>query len=673
MSVEQKINELRQKIRRCDYEYYVLDQPTVSDYEYDRLMHELQTLEQKHPELITPDSPTQRVSGQPTKEFPTVAHLYPMLSLANTYNEEEFKSFDQRVRNALPAASKVEYVAELKIDGVAISLVYENGRLIRGVTRGDGLEGDDITSNIKTIRSIPLVVLDREKAPDVFEIRGEVYLPGDKFKAINKAKEEKGENLFANPRNAAAGTLKLQNARLVERRGLNIFTYQFYTEDRRALKENHYAHLKMLKEMGFPVNPHFRLCRNINEVIRFVHEWEERRQSLSYEIDGVVVKVNAIEQQRQLGATAKNPRWAIAYKFKASQVQTRINKIVWQVGRTGIVTPVAELEPVFLAGTTVSRATLHNPDEIERKDIRENDYVFIEKGGDIIPKVVKVIKEKRAKDAPPLDIPSSCPACNSQLQRIEGEAALRCTNMRCPEQVLRRIEHFASRNAMDIEGLGTAIVELLVKKGLVTDITDLYQLQFDDLINLERMGEKSVNNLLNAIADSKKQPLHRLLFALGIPFIGSNAAKLLSRKFKSLKALQNADEQTLAEIEGIGEKMARSIVQFFNKKENQKTIERLKSYGLTTTEQGESGEAQRLSSRFEGRTFVLTGTLSSMTRNEAQKAIEERGGKVTSSVTGKTDFVVVGQKPGSKRDKAKLLNVTLLDESAFLEKLNDER
>jgi len=667
MDVKKRIEKLRKLINKYDYEYYVLAQPSISDYEYDQLMKELERLEKEHPELITPDSPTQRVSGQPIKEFPTVTHRKPMLSLANTYNEMEFREFDQRVRQALPG-EKVEYVVELKIDGVAISLHYRNGRFERGVTRGDGIQGDDITPNLRTIRSIPLVVRDTQSVPEFFEVRGEIYMSKEAFRRLNAEREEQGEPLFANPRNAAAGSLKLQDPRIVAKRGLSMFAYYLDADEAGFVKPYHYENLKLLQSLGFPVNPHFRLCQSLEEVFDFVNEWEAKRDSLPYEIDGVVVKVNNLEQQARLGATAKNPRWAISFKFKAERAETLLEKITWQVGRTGIVTPVAELQPVQLAGTTVSRATLHNVDEIKRKDIRERDYVFIEKGGDIIPKVVGVNLSKRPKDSKPVEIPKTCPVCGTELVQFEGEVAIRCPNISCPAQIKRSIEHFASRGAMDIEGLGTALVEMLVDRGMVKDIADIYQLRKEEVAGLERMGDKSAQNLMEAIEKSKNQPLDRLIFALGIPYIGANAAKILARHFKSLEALQKVSKEKLEQIEGIGEKMAESIVRYFNNEQNQKILKRLIEAGVKTRlEESEEQQNQAL----QGLTFVLTGTLPHLKREEAKALIEKYGGKVSSSVSRKTSYVLAGEEPGSKLQKAKELGVPIIDEATFLQMIGE--
>ncbi len=666
MATEKQLEKLRDAIRRHDYAYYVRAEPVISDYDYDMLVKKLEELEKEHPDLITPDSPTQRVSGIPTRDFPTVRHRFPMLSLANTYNEQELNDFIERVMSGLDQPETVSFSCELKIDGVAVSLLYSDGRLIRGVTRGDGEQGDDITQNIKTIRSVPLKVAHPETINGAFEVRGEVYLPKKTFEQINRQRSGQELNLFANPRNAAAGSLKMQDSRIVADRNLKIFCYYLYREAGTGSKEEmHTDNLELLKSLGFVVNPHCRVCRDANEIRDFIDYWEKRRNSLEYEIDGVVIKVNAIDQQKKLGATSKSPRWAIAYKFKAQQAETRIRAITWQVGRTGILTPVAELEPVFLAGTTVSRATLHNADEIERKDIRLNDAVFIEKGGDIIPKVVRVIEERRQPDSKTLEIPGSCPACKSAVVRIEGEAALRCPNPHCPDQVVRRIEHFASRGAMDIEGLGSAAVELLVREKRIRDIADIYHLSETDLATLERMGEKSAQNLIEGIRASKKQPLHRLIFAIGIPFVGATAARLLARRFRSLPRLKNATKEELTEIDGIGERMADSITTFFNQEINAHILNRLAEAGLTMEEQEEVAPTGLL----KGLTFVLTGTLPTMKREEAADMIERHGGTVSSSVSGNTDYLLAGEKAGSKLKKAESLGVKIIGEDAFLDML----
>ncbi|MCB0282923.1 MAG: NAD-dependent DNA ligase LigA [Calditrichaeota bacterium] len=660
MDIKNRINQLRNEINDHDYKYYVLAQPDISDYDYDHLMKELLELEKKHPEFISEDSPTQRVSGEPTKEFPTVAHRFPMLSLANTYNEDEFRDFDKRIRNILGETVTIEYIAELKIDGLAISLLYRDGLFIRGATRGDGTQGDDITPNLRTIRSIPLKIRKTSVLANEFEVRGEVYLPRRKFDQINKEREEQGEELYMNPRNVAAGTLKIQDASVVAARGLQIFVYSLHANNENT-NSFHYENLLHLKEAGFPVNPHLKKCAAIEEVIAYVNLWESKRATLPYDIDGIVVKVNSIAQQLELGSTAKSPRWAIAYKFKALKAETIIRDVTWQVGRTGIVTPVAELQPVVLAGTTVSRATLHNVDEIKRKDIRVGDLVFVEKGGDIIPKVVEVVVEKRNSESRELAIPEYCPACGTTLKRIEGEAALRCFNFDCPEQVSRRIEHFAARGAMDIGGMGAAMVDILVEKGLIKNVADLYILKKEDIAALERMGDKSAENLINGLKESKNQPLSRLIFALGIPYIGTTAAKLLSKHFGSLNALQNSSMEEIASIDGIGGKMAQSVVDFFENSANLIIVKRLTEYGLTVEEKNQRSSG----GKFDGLTFVLTGTLPSMTREEAAALIEEYGGKTSSSVSAKTNYVLAGEKAGSKLEKAEKLGINIINEDDF--------
>lgn len=666
MDINKRIQELRQKIQQYDYEYYVLAQPTVTDFEYDMLMKELEQLEKDNPHLITPDSPTQRVSGQPIKAFPTVVHRKPMLSLANTYSEEEIRDFDRRVKGALGADATVEYVCELKIDGVAVSLIYEKGVFIRGVKRGDGFTGDDITANLKTIRSIPLKIRGHSNFPESFEVRGEVYFPREVFLKLNVMRGSEGDMLFANPRNAAAGTLNLQDPRIVNARSLQMFAYYFDTDDTAFIQQTHMANLALLKDFGFPVNPNHLFCPALNAVFDFLNKWEGQRLELPYDIDGAVIKVNSLSQQNDLGSTAKSPRWAIAYKFKASRAETKINAITWQVGRTGVLTPVAELEPVFLSGSKVSRATLHNPDEIQRKDIREGDHVFIEKGGDIIPKVVEVILGKRDLQSLPTVIPERCPQCQSNLQQVEGEVALRCSNLQCPAQVNRRIEHFAGRDAMDIEGMGSALIEMLVSTGMISDVADIYKLERDKLLTLERMGEKSVSNLLEAIEKSKARELYRLIFALGIPYIGVNTAKVLASQFHSLQDIQQSTLEELTEIDGIGEKMAQSIVDFFQQRYNHTLIERLKEAGLKLTSEKSTGKS---SVRLKGKVFVLTGTLPNLTREQATELIENAGGKVSASVSTNTNFLLAGEKAGSKLLKAKSLGINIIDEYQLMDML----
>ncbi len=666
---KQEIERLRREINRHDYLYYVLAQPEISDYEYDMLMKRLEELEKKYPEFITPDSPTQRVSGIPTKEFPVVRHRKPMLSLSNTYNEEEIRDFDRRVRSLLKPGETYEYVCELKIDGVAMSLLYENGLLTRAATRGDGEQGDEVTNNVKTIRSIPLRLETDDPMLRNIEVRGEIYFYRKDLVKLNEERLENGEPPFANPRNAAAGSLKLQDPRLVAKRPLKMFCYWIEPlQDERFLK-THYNSLKTLEKLRFPVNPHYRLCNSIDEVIDYWAEWQRKRESLPYDIDGVVVKINDLEQQARLGTTAKSPRWAIAFKFKAEQVETRLKEIIWQVGRTGVVTPVAILEPVQILGTTVSRATLHNVEEIQRLDARPGDYVLLEKGGDVIPKIVRVIKEKRPAGLPPYQPPTQCPVCGSPLVKHPGEVALRCENVACPEQVARRVEHFASRRAMDIEGLGEKVVELLFREKLISDYGDLYYLKAEQLAPLERLGEKSAANLIEAIEKSKQQPLERLIFALGIPFVGEGAARLLAEKFQSLDALMNASVGEIASIEGIGEKTAVSIRKFFDNPSNRKVIEKLRRAGVRFRQET---EAVQVDERFAGKTFVFTGALSRFTREEAAELVRQRGGKVSNSVSRKTDYVVVGEDPGSKYQKALQLGVTILKEDDFVRMLGEK-
>jgi DNA ligase (NAD+) len=661
-----EIEFLRKESQRHDYLYYVLVQPEITDSEYDQLYKKLEELEAKLPNLITADSPTQRVSGQPTKEFATVSHLLPMLSLSNTYSENELIEFDERVRGLLRDDEYYQYVTELKIDGLAVSLIYENGILVRGVTRGDGTRGDDVTPNIKTIRSIPLRIYNAKTNKKTMEVRGEVFMSRKAFDQVNRIRLENDEPLFANPRNSAAGSLKLQDARLVAERGLNIFCYQLIDHTATAAQSLHMDNLQDLKRYGFPINPNTRLCSSLDEVLNYCKEWEKKRQKLPYEIDGVVIKLNDQNQHRRMGSTAKSPRWAIAFKFKATQAQTKIEKITWQVGRTGTVTPVAELDPVKLAGTTVSRATLHNPDEIERKDIREGDEVLIEKGGDIIPKVVDVFLEKRRSKSSSYQMPKTCPVCQTKLVRSEEEAALRCPNYDCLAQVNRRIEHFTSRGAMDIEGLGIALVEMLVKEGLIRDFADLYGLRAEEISPLERMGHKSADNLIKGIERSKKQTLHRLIFSLGIPFVGTTASRLLAEQYGNLDSIMAASFDSLEAIDGIGTKMAQSILAYFQSDRNRFIIEKLRAAGLQF-----SSEISFKDTALSGLTFVLTGTLSSMTREEASQLIIEKGGKVSSSVSNNTDYLLAGDKAGSKLAKAQKLGVRVINEENFIRMIEE--
>ncbi|MBN1782159.1 NAD-dependent DNA ligase LigA [bacterium] len=679
---EQQIDRLREQIRQHDYRYYVLNDPALSDYEYDQLMNRLIQLEKAHPELMTPDSPTQRVGGEPTSQFPAITHDVPMLSLGNTYSQEELNDFEKRLQNLLPDET-VEYVAELKFDGIAVSLVYRDGLLVQAATRGDGIQGDDITANIRTIRSIPLSLMRQEHPgrgksaqgghPADIEVRGEVFMPRKAFAKLNQKQLANDEKPFANARNATAGSLKLQDPKMTAARPLHFFAYFIRVlgtgNNAGGIRPAHLENLHLLRELGLPVSRHVALCRSIWDVVDFCNTWEEKRDELPFEIDGVVIKVNSLRQQEQLGSTAKSPRWAIAYKFKAKQATTLLRKIHLQVGRTGTVTPVAELEPVFLAGSTISRATLHNEDEIRRKDIREGDSVLIEKGGDVIPKVVKVIEEKRPPETRRFEMPVRCPVCSGPLVRAEGESAVRCENIACPAQVHRRIEHFAARGAMDIEGLGNALILQLVESRLIEDYADLYTLKKEDAAALERMGEKSAQNLIHAIQESKSRPLDRVVFAIGIRYVGSTVASILADHCGSMDALIGASRSELDAIDGVGPTISESIGHFFAQEHNIVVIDKLRAAGIRM-----SGERKaKKSGIFDGCSFVLTGTLDRMTRQAASELIESEGGKVTSSVSKNTSYVLVGQNPGSKYQKAQDLGVSLIDEDTFISMLEKSK
>lgn len=657
--IKKKVNSLREKIRDADYRYYVLDDPDIDDFKYDMMMKELAELESEYPELATPDSPTQRVSGEPTRIFKTVEHKIPMLSLSNSYNFQELVDFDGRVKNLLEG-KKYEYVCELKFDGLAVSLVYENGRLKTAATRGDGMKGDDVTQNIKTVRSIPLS-LDETKITGL-EVRGELFIKKEDFIKINEEQELKGEKIFANARNTAAGTIKLKDPKMVAARPLNFYSYFIYSDQLKIT--SHFESLKLLEKFKFPVNKNYTKAKDINEVKDFCDKTEAVRDSLPYDIDGVVVKVNSTEQQEILGSVSRSPKWAIAYKFKAKETETKILDITCQVGRTGTVTPVAELQPVFLAGSTITRATLHNFDEIKRKDIRIGDYVKIEKGGDVIPKVLSVISDRRAKNSKPYKIPDKCPVCKTGLVKPEDEIYYYCPNYNCPSQVLGRIEHFVSRNAMEIEGLGTSIIQIFIDKGYLKNYADIYELKKhrDEIISMERFGTKSTDNILNAIENSKQKPFDKVLFALGIRHIGERTAKILSGSFGSVDNLINADESAIQSVHEIGPKIAQSISDFFKDRKNIELINRLKKSGLKFEAEKKSF---RQNERISNKIFVLTGTLEKYKREEAQKIIEEYGGRVSSSVSKNTDFVLAGKEAGSKLVKARELGVTILSESEF--------
>ncbi|MBK7104098.1 MAG: NAD-dependent DNA ligase LigA [Ignavibacteriae bacterium] len=666
--IQNYIEELRNKIREYDYNYYVLAEPKITDFEYDQLYKELQKLENENPHLITTESPTQRVGSDLTKEFISVTHKTPMLSLANSYNEQELIDFDNRIKNFLKINIDIEYVAELKIDGVSISIIYENGILKSAATRGDGITGEDVTNNVKTIKTVPLKLIQKkEKIPNKFEVRGEVFMEIEEFKKLNEQRESENLKLFANPRNSTAGTLKLQDPKIVASRPLNIFTYYLFSEEQElASQENN---LKILKSFGFKVNENFKLCKNINEVIQYCEIWDKKRESLPYETDGVVIKVNDIELQKKLGNVAKSPRWAIAFKFPPKKISTKLLSITWQVGRTGAVTPVAELEPVFLAGSTISRATLHNKDEIERKDIRVGDIVIIEKGGDVIPKISEVDLEKREDGIAKTETPKVCPVCGENLFYPKEEVAIYCVNNFCPAQIKGRIEHFASRGAMDIVGLGESIINIFVDMKLLNSYVDIFKLpgRKNELISIERFGEKSVVNLLNAIEKSKSKPFEKVLFAIGIRFVGAGAAKKLANHFGNIDNLINASNEEIEEVPEIGPKISASVKSFFNNPKNLEIINNLKSAGLNF----ESENKSQRNSIFENLTFVLTGTLSKFTRDEAKNIIEQNGGKVTSSISNKTDFVLAGENAGSKLDKAQKLNIKIIDEAKFEQMLEN--
>ena len=652
----QKIQKLRKEIKYHEKKYYVDNDPQVSDHEFDLLVKELEKLESQFPRLITPESPTQRVGEQPLEGFVSVEHRTPMLSLDNCYSEDELREFEERIKKIIPA-KKIEYVSELKMDGLGISIIYRDGKYYQAVSRGDGFRGDDVTSNVKTIRSLPLVI----DNPHEIEVRGEIYLPFKSFEKINQEREKKGEPLFANPRNAASGSLRLLDPKEVASRQLDVVLYSIFIEGKEQLSQ--WENLKTLKDLEFKTNPFYRHCASLNEAISFYEKWCERRDTLDYDVDGVVIKVNSTEQQKLLGSTAKFPRWSISYKFPARQATTKIEKIVIQVGRTGALTPVAILEPVSLSGVTISSSSLHNQDEIKRKDIRVNDTVLIERSGDVIPKVVSVMKERRTGKEVKFRFPSVCPVCDSTTFKPEGEVISRCTNPSCPARLKGSLLHFASRRAMNIEGLGESLVNQLLERKLVEKIPDLYSLKYEDLVELERMGPKSSKNLLDEIEKTKQRNLTRLIYALGIRYVGERTAQALTAHFKSLDALINASIEELTQIEDVGPKVAESVVFFFDQPENQELISKLKKAGLNFSMKSEEREGEK---SLEGQKFVLTGTLSSFSREEAKEIIEELGGTVTSSVSKNTYYVIAGESPGSKLQKAQELGIPTLDEKGFL-------
>ena len=659
--VRREVEHLREEIERHTHLYYVQNAPEISDAEFDKLMQRLIELEQAHPEFASPDSPTQRVGGQPVEGFATVAHAVAMLSIDNAFDYETLRKWDANTVRANLEGETVDYVAEPKIDGLAVSVRYEHGRLTLGATRGDGLRGDDVTANIRTVRAIPLV-LHVKHPPAVLEVRGEVYMREAEFQRLSKEREERGEAPFANPRNAAAGSLKLLDPRETARRRLSAWFYGVGVVEGVAFK-THVETLDYLREAGLPVNPETRQARDIDGVVAFLEAFEPKRHTLGYGVDGAVVKVNDLAQRERLGSTSKFPRGFMAFKYRAEQVETVVEDIVVQVGRTGVLTPVANLKPVLLAGTTVKRASLHNEDEINRKDVRVGDHVIIEKAGEIIPQVVSVVTEKRTGHERQFHMPAACPECGAEVVHRGEEVCRRCSNMSCPAQIKGRLEYYASRDAMDIEGLGPAVIEQLVGAGLVRDVADLYRLDLGKVVELERMGEKSSENLLKEVEDSKGRGLARLLTALGIPNVGETAAETLAGRFRSLDALAGAAPDDLLKTEGVGPVIAQSIVDFFANPRNLQVIEKLRSVGVKMT--AEHVRPKTGGPDLSGKTFVVTGTLEGLTRKEAENLIKSLGGKVSESVSRKTDYLVAGADPGSKLQQARQLGVTTIDEAAF--------
>lgn len=660
---KQRVEELRDLLEKANKAYYQEAQPFISDKEFDEYLAELEKLEKDY-NLEDPSSPTQRVGGEPSSEFKTVDHPVPLLSLDNTYNEEELNDFDRRVREIL-SHDNFTYLAELKFDGAAIRLRYEDGELVLGATRGDGQQGDDITRNIKTIRDIPLHL--KDNYPEIAEVRGEAYMEREAFVRLNEHREQQGLNPFANPRNSTAGSLKMQDPREVSRRPIRFFSFDLLSEGNDediTQKEK----MLLLSKYGLPVCEHFKKCADIEEVHAQIDEWKELRHDLPFETDGVVIKVNENKLRDKLGSTSKAPRWAIAYKFEAQQATTTIEGITLQVGRLGKITPVAELKAVELAGTTVKRASLHNEDEIQRKDIRVGDRVVVEKAGEIIPQVIKVVNPDREDRGSRFQMPDNCPACGEELVKLGDDVDWRCINPECPPQIRQRIEHFASRDALDIDGLGEAVIDQLVSEGLIRTYADLYDLTKEQLLPLERMAEKSAQNLLDAIEESKEEPLDRVIYALGIRFVGKTVSRDLATAFKSMDAIMEADVDTLTEVDSIGPKIAESVVEFFNKPHNQEIVASLQNNGLTF----EMEKQKKASQKLEGDKFVLTGSLPSFTRKEATELIEKHGGTTTSSVSGNTDYLLAGDSPGSKYDKAKELNVPILDQDAFLDLIDEK-
>ena len=661
MNIEKEILELRKEIEEHNRNYYVLDNPTISDYDYDMLLHKLIKLEEENPEFADENSPTKRVGGEALKEFEQVVHQIPMQSLGDVFSKEEIMDFDKRVAQGLEGQS-YEYVTEMKIDGLSVSLEYENGRFFKGSTRGDGNVGENITENLKTIKSIPLVL---PESVERLEVRGEVYMPKASFERLNEERKNSNEPVFANPRNAAAGSLRQLDSKVTAKRNLDVFIFNIQQTTKEL--SSHKEGLEWLKSLGFKVSPRREVFSNMEEAFAEILRIGEERPNLPFDIDGAVVKVNSLAQREHLGTTTKVPRWAIAYKFPAERQETTVEDIIVQIGRTGVITPNAVLTPVRVAGSTVSRATLHNEDFIRDKGLMIGDRVLIQKAGDIIPEVVEVLKEKRTGNEREFEMPKACPACGEPLYREEGEAATRCVSTNCPAQKVRSIIHFASRGAMDIEGLGDAVVEQLVDEGLIKNTADLFQLEFMDLVGLERFGEKSAQNLIDAIETAKKNPLDRLICGLGIRLIGAKAAKNIAAHFKNIDAIMGATVEEVSAIDDVGDKMAESLVHYFSEPETKELIERMKAAGVNMV-----AEERPTGGSLESRTFVLTGTLPTLKRSEAQKMIEDNGGKVSGSVSKKTDFVVAGEEAGSKLDKANALGVAVITEKELLEMLNNQ-
>lgn len=660
--------KLRREIRHNEYLYYVLDAPEITDVEYDRMMVRLRELEARYPDSIPADSPTQRVGGRASSQFTEVRHLEPLLSLGNVFSAEELRAFDERVRSGLPAGSKVEYVMEPKIDGLACSLIYENGKLVRAATRGDGVVGENVTANVRTIRSIPLTlkVPEGEAVPELLDVRGEVYMPRQAFMRLNEQRAERGESEFANPRNAAAGSLRQLDPQVTASRSLSFFAYYLVGE---GAQPKHSESLALLARYGFKVSENYKVVENIDEAIKYIGDFNELRQGLSYDTDGAVIKVNDVYQQRILGATGKDPRWATAYKYPPEQAETTLEDIDWRVGRTGVLTPTAVLTPVKLSGSVISRATLHNEDFIRAKDIRIGDRVVINKAGEIIPEVLRVVAEKRTGDEKEVEIPNVCPECGWRVERQGEEAAIRCTNPHCPALGREGLIHFVSRDAMNIDGCGPSVINALLDAGLVRDAADLYSLRKEDLLKLERMGEKSADNLLAALAESKKNELDKLLFALGIRHVGAKVARILATEFGSMEKLQQVQPEELAQIRDIGDKIAESAVTWLNVPANIDLVERLAAAGLTMTF---TPPASQEDNPFFGKTLVFTGTMPTLGRAEAKTMAQDVGAKVSGSVSKKTDYVIAGAEAGSKLEKAQQLGVTVIDEAEFLRLLKGE-